>query len=147
MVSQATLRYARMSPRKVRQVIDLIRGKRCVQALGQLDSLGKRAGFHVRKLLRSALQNAQVRSGHTAEQLFVSKVTADKGPVLKRFRARAMGRAAPILKRMSHIHIELDLVPGAEVSKDADKPAGRLAALGQRIKGKKTMAAAAGASK
>ncbi len=134
MVGKATLRYVRISPRKVRRVIDLIRGKDCVQALAQLDHLNKRAAFHVQKVLRSALQNVQTRSGYGPEQLFVSKVVADKGPHMKRFRARAMGRAAAILKRMSHVSVELDLRPGAEVTQE--KPSGRLATIGKRFKRK-----------
>jgi large subunit ribosomal protein L22 len=142
MIGQATARYIRISPRKVRQVIDIVRGKGCLDALSQLDLMGKRAAKYVAKLLRSAIRNVEISSGHAADKLFISKVTADKGPTLKRFRARAMGRAAPILKRMSHIHVELDLWPSAnKVKEEPEKPAGRLKSIGRRLK-KKAVAAA-----
>jgi large subunit ribosomal protein L22 len=143
MIGKATVRYIRISPRKVRQVIDLIRGRGCVEAMATLDHLNKRAAKLVYQLLHSAIKNVENKAGHTVEQLYISKVTADRGPSLKRFRARAMGRAAQILKRMSHIQVELDLVPGTKTVAQPDKPAGRLQALGQRLKKKKKAATAA----
>jgi len=143
MVGKATARYIRISPRKVRQVLDLIRGKSCVKALAELDHANKRAATHVGKLLRSAIRNVEQKDGHGPDRLFISKATADKGPTLKRFRARAMGRASAILKRMSHIYVELDLLPEPKVAPGAEKPKGRLGAIKQKIKEKKAVTAKA----
>ncbi|MBI2871550.1 MAG: 50S ribosomal protein L22 [Candidatus Omnitrophica bacterium] len=137
MVGKASVTYVRMSARKVRQVINVIRGKDCPWALAQLVHLNKRAGFHVGKLLRSALANVESRLGHTADQLYISKITADIGPSMKRFRPRAMGRSSRILKRTSHIHVELDLRPGQSPVKRTpvqQSAAARIQAAGRRLK-------------
>jgi len=104
----ATARYIRMSPRKARLVVDTIRGKNVSEALATLDYTKKAAAKTVRKILRSAMANAE--NNHKADQVEEMKVTkafVDGGPMLKRFRPRAMGRAARILKRTSHITIVL----------------------------------------
>jgi len=104
----ATARYIRMSPRKARMVVDTIRGKSVSEALATLDYTKRAAGKAVRKILKSAVANAE--NNHKADQVEEMKVTkafVDGGPMLKRFRARAMGRASRILKRTSHITIVL----------------------------------------
>ena len=98
----------RFSPVKVRQVIDLIRGKDIMTSMAILQQVSKGSTKMVTKLLNSAVSNAK-KSGLTEDQLFVSKITADSGPSWKRFRAAAFGRATPILRRTTHITIELDL--------------------------------------
>ena len=109
MIAQAKGRYIRVSPVKMRQVIDLIRGKRVPEALGILAHLNKGATKTVSKILGSAVANAK-RSGLTEDQLFISKIYADQGPSWKRFRAAAFGRATRILKKTTHLTVELDLI-------------------------------------
>ncbi|KKW33339.1 MAG: 50S ribosomal protein L22 [Candidatus Uhrbacteria bacterium GW2011_GWA2_53_10] len=108
---KAHARYVHMSPRKIRLVIDTIRGKRVVVALQQLQFVNKAASLPVLKLLRSAVANAEHNHQIKAETLYVKTIVADGGPVLDRWRARAMGRAAPIRKRSAHISVVLSDVP------------------------------------
>ena len=109
MISKASATFVRISPRKVRYVIDLIRKKPVDQAHAILNGSPRRASGIIRKLLDQALDAAQRNSQLTAKDLFVSKVLADGGPTMKRFRAATMGRANQIKKRTSHIQLELDL--------------------------------------
>ena len=92
-----------------RQVIDLLRGKDIATSLVTLAQLEKGATKTITKILNSAVSNAK-QKGLTEEQLYISRITADQGPMWKRFRAASMGRATPILKRTTHITIELDLI-------------------------------------
>lgn len=115
MISKASVTFARISPRKVRYVIDLIRKKPVVTAQGILAGSPRRAGGILEKLLAQALDAAEKNSQVQPDELFVSKVTADGGPVMKRYRAGSMGRAGQIRKRTSHIHLELDRLAGAPV--------------------------------
>ncbi len=108
MVSRAMARFVRISPRKVRYVIDLIRKKSVPQAQSILNGSPRRATEIIQKLLKSALDAADKNSHLKARDLFISKVMADGGPVMKRFRAASMGRASVIRKRTSHIYLELD---------------------------------------
>ena len=110
MISKASVKFARISPRKVRYVIDLIRKKKVADAQGILNGSPRRAGDIMKKLLDQAVDAAEKNSKIPAGELLVSKVTADGGPSMKRFRAASMGRASVIQKRTSHITIELDLV-------------------------------------
>lgn len=103
----ASLRSLRMSPRKVRLVIDTIRGLSVVEADTRLTFLKKAAALPVQKLLRSAIANAEHNFKLDREQLFVKTITADGGQTIKRFRPRAFGRGAPIRKRTTHINIVL----------------------------------------
>ncbi len=124
MISKASATFVRISPRKVRYVIDLIRAKSVDQAQAILNGSPRRAGGILRKLLDQALDAAEKNSQVLAKDLVVSKVLADGGPSMKRFRAATMGRANRIKKRTSHIQIELDLakkrqiVPAKPLSKD-----------------------------
>ena len=104
---QARLRNLRMSPRKVRLVIDLVRGMKASSAIHQLEFCNKAAAEPVLKLLKSAMANAEHNHQIDPADLRIAKVTADGGPTLKRWRARAFGRAAPIRKRTSHITLVL----------------------------------------
>ena len=108
MIAQAKGRYIRMSPSKVRQVIDLIRGKDISSSLAILMNVNKGSVKSISKVLNSAVNNAK-QKGLAEEQLFISKITADQGPLWKRFRAASFGRAASILKKTTHLTIELDL--------------------------------------
>ncbi len=104
MEAKAIARYIRQSPRKVRLLADMVRGMSVEAALDQLRVSRKVAGVPMAKLLRSAMANAKGK-GLESKTLFVKQVTVDGGPVLKRSRARAFGRSAPIYHRTSHITI------------------------------------------
>jgi large subunit ribosomal protein L22 len=107
---RAIARYVRISSRKVKTVIDLIRGKQVTEAKAILMATPKAATEPVMKLLNSAIANAENNKDMAADTLFVAEVFADMGPTLKRFRPRAQGRASRIRKRTSHITIILDQV-------------------------------------
>ncbi len=104
---KAKLRYLRQSPRKVRPVADLIRHLPVDDALHQLSFSTKRAARPLFKLLQSAIANAENNNQLKKDNLFIKEIRVDQGPALKRWRARAMGRAAAIRKRTSHIFIVL----------------------------------------
>ncbi len=111
MISQAKANFQRISPRKARMMVNLIRGRDASEAIQLLDFTPKAGAPFVKKLIASALANArQLRPTLDVDRLFVSKATVDKGPdsQLRRWRPRAMGRATRISKGVSHIHIELD---------------------------------------
>jgi large subunit ribosomal protein L22 len=105
---KAHLKHFRMSPRKVRLVLGLIRGMKVEYAREQLGVLNKKASVAVMKLLNSAVANAEHNFDLPSENLFVKSVFADGGRTLKRWRPRAFGRAAMIRKRTSHVTIILD---------------------------------------
>ena len=105
---KAILKNYRQSPRKVRLVGDLIKGKSVVNAKTELSALPKRAAFPIETLLDSAVANAKANSGITnVENLVVSNVTVNKGLVMKRFMPRARGSASRINKRTSHVTLVL----------------------------------------
>lgn len=108
MIVKAEGKFLRVSPRKVRQVIDLIRNKGVHEAEALLLTLNKRANVYLIKLLKQAVGNAKVK-GIAPDKLYISKITCNGGPMWKRFKAAAFGRAASIKRRTSHIKIELDL--------------------------------------
>ena len=108
MISKAEGKFLRVSPSKVRLVMDLIRGKDAIEAESILLHLNKRAKEYLIKILKSAIANAKVK-GFTADKLYVSKIVCNPGPMWTRFKAAAFGRAASIVKRTAHIKIELDL--------------------------------------
>ncbi len=97
-----------MAPRKVRLVIDTVRGLPVDEAETRLKFVRQAAGRPVLKLLQSAIANAEHNFKLDRSTLYVKTITADGGPTLKRFRARAMGRAATIRKRTTHINLVLD---------------------------------------
>ena len=105
---KATARYIHMSPRKVRLVIDVIRGLKVDEARSPLHIMKKAAAEPVIKLLNSAIANAEHNFSLSANELYIKQIFADGGPTLGRWRARAFGRAAPIRKRTTHIAIVLD---------------------------------------
>lgn len=104
----ATLRYARISPRKVKIVLDLIRNKPVGVAFGILNNTPKAASEILIKLLKSAVANAENNFGLSADSLVVSEAYANEGPTLKRIRPRAQGRAFRIRKRTSHITLAVN---------------------------------------
>ena len=105
MEAKAHLKYARISPRKVKIVLDLIRGKDVAQAMAILKNTPKRASEYLTKLLRSAVANAENNFNMDASKLYVSECFVCPGPILKRIMPRAQGRAFRILKRTSHVTI------------------------------------------
>ena len=106
MYSRAKARFVHKSPRKLRDMADIIRGKDAAKALNIL-KLASRTSTPVEKVLRSAVANATQLTDVNEEDLYISKITVDTGPVMKRFRAAPMGRAVKIRKRTSHINIVL----------------------------------------
>jgi large subunit ribosomal protein L22 len=113
MQARAIAKYVRMSPRKVRLVVDQIRGKGVNDAYAILQFSKKGAAEPVGKTLRSAVANAQYRAQDEGEvldvdELVVHEIFVDEGPTLRRYRAAAQGRAAPIRKRTSHITVVVD---------------------------------------
>lgn len=116
----ATLRFLRMSPRKVRLVVDSIRGLKATEAETRLQFMKRHAAKPVLKLLRSGMANAEHNFQLQRENLTVATITADGGPVLKRSRPRAMGRGAPIRKPTTHIKLILStpsVLPVAKAEK------------------------------
>lgn len=107
MEAKATLRYARISPRKVKIVIDLIRNKSVAEAIGIINNTPKAASEYLIKLLNSAIANATNNHNMDAGKLYVAEAYANPGPILKRIMPRAQGRAFRIRKRTSHITLVL----------------------------------------
>lgn len=105
MEAKAVARTIRIAPRKVRLVLDLIRGKEVAEAIAILKLTNKASSPVVEKLLMSALANAEHNYDMNIDTLIVKEAYANEGPTLKRFRPRAQGRASAINKRTSHITI------------------------------------------
>lgn len=105
MESKAVAKYIRISPSKVRQVIDLIRGKKVNEATAILKLTPNRATEPVSKVLKSAVANAEHNASLNRDDLIVAAAFVDEGPTLKRFKPRAMGRADRMLRRTSHITV------------------------------------------
>lgn len=105
---KAVAKYIRISPQKARLVVDLVRGKKVEEAQRILTFTRKKAAGVVAKVLKSAIANATQNPNIDEKILYVKKIFVGQGPSLKRWRARAQGRAAMIKKRMSHITVILD---------------------------------------
>ena len=105
---KAKARFIRIAPRKVRLVVDMVRGKKVGDALGILQFTQKRGAKVVSKLLNTAVANAENKGDIDVDTLYIQKIFVDQGPTLKRFKPRAMGRATMIQKKTSHISIILD---------------------------------------
>ena len=107
MEARAILKYARISPRKVKIVLDLIRNQPCDKAMAILRFTPKSACEYLEKLLKSAMANAENNHDMDVSRLYVAECNATAGPILKRIRPRAQGRAFRINKRTSHITLVL----------------------------------------
>lgn len=107
MQTQAVLKFVRLSPQKGRLLADLVRGKKVDEALNILKYSPQRAAGIVRKVLESAIANAENNDGADVDELKVSAIMVDEGPVMKRIRPRAKGRADRISKRTSHITVRV----------------------------------------
>lgn len=105
MEAKAVAKYIRISPRKVRKVVDLIRGKKVGEALAILKFTPHGASTPVEKVVKSAVANAENNNNMDVESLYISKIFVDQGPTLKRVSPRAMGRADVKLRRSSHITV------------------------------------------
>ena len=105
MEAMARAKYIKMSPRKVRRVIDLIKGKDVSASLAMLRFTPKAAARALEKVVRSAAANASQRPDVDADKLFVWRCWADEAPRTKRWRPRAMGRACPVIRRSCHITV------------------------------------------
>jgi large subunit ribosomal protein L22 len=103
----ATLRYARISPQKCRLVADVIRGKSVDEALRALTFSPKKASRIVKKVLESAVANAEHNHGADIDELKIATIEVNEAPTFRRYRARAKGRGARIIKRNSHITIQV----------------------------------------
>ena len=107
MEARAVLKYARISPRKMKIVLDLIRNKPVRVAMGILQNTPKSASEYLTKLLASAIANAENNHNMDKDKLYVAECFATQGPTLKRIRPRAQGRAFKILKKTSHVTLVL----------------------------------------
>lgn len=108
METRAVAKYVRISPRKVRVVMDQVRGVKVEDALNMLTYSPKKGAHILRKLIRSAVANAEENHNMDVDTLYIKRVFANEGPTLKRFRPRAMGRATRIRKRTCHLTVILD---------------------------------------
>ncbi len=107
MPTSARVKGLRVAPRKVRVVVDTIRGKAVGEAINLLQYTRKAAALPVSKLLKSAVANAE-KAGKDVDKLFVTRITVDQGPGMRRFMPRALGRAFRVNKKTSHVQVELD---------------------------------------
>jgi len=108
MESRAVAKYVRVSPQKVRLLMDQVRGKKVEDAMNMLAFAPQKGAKILIKLLKSAVANAEQGSDVDVDNLYIHRIFADEGPTLKRFRPRAMGRATRILKRSSHLTVVLN---------------------------------------
>jgi large subunit ribosomal protein L22 len=108
MEAKAVAKYIRISPQKARLVADVVRGKDVESAITTLRFMPKKAAGILRKVLESAVANAEQTETIDVDTLYVKEIQINGGPMLKRFRPRAMGRAGKILKRTSHITVVVD---------------------------------------
>lgn len=113
MEAKAVAKYIRMSPRKVQQIINLIRGKDIKEALAILKYTAKGTAEAVTKVLNSAIANAEHNFDMNVDALYVSQIFVDQGPTLKRFKPRAMGRADVMRRRTSHVTVMVSEREGA----------------------------------
>lgn len=102
---KATGKYMRISPQKVRKIVGVVKGKPVDSGLSQLKFMPQKASGMVEKIVRSAVANADHNAGIDVDALVIKNIIVNEGPMLKRFRPRARGRATRILKRTSHITV------------------------------------------
>lgn len=118
---RAISKYIRISPKKARLVADVIRGLEVNSAISQLNFLSKRASKYILKTLNSAIANAEHNFGLQKNNLYIKNILINEGPALKRWKARAFGRAAPIKKRSSHIEVILEEIQPGKLKKMVPK--------------------------
>lgn len=105
---KAKARFIRISPRKARKVVDVVRGKDVANAISILKFLNQRGARVVEKLIKSVKSNAENNNALITDKLYIKKIYVDAGPSMKRFLPRAHGRATTILKRTSHITVVVE---------------------------------------
>jgi len=112
MISKASAKFVRISPKKLRIVADIVRGKSAEEAMSFLPFVNKRGAKFIFKTLKSAVANAMDQEEEVVheEDLYVSKICVDGGPTMMRFKPGAQGRVKPFKHRTSHIYIELDKI-------------------------------------
>jgi large subunit ribosomal protein L22 len=130
--TRAVAKYIRTSPYKIREVLDLIRGKHVQQAAEILRFSERDAAFVVAKVLASAVANAENNDGIDPDELYVSACYADEGTTIKRFRPRARGRAGRIRKRTSHVTVIVSRMDADKLARYRTKQAAEQAARRQR---------------
>ncbi len=108
MSSVARAKYIRMTPRKMRVVANQVRGKEVQAAIDYLNFCKRRAANPIMKVIKSALANAEQKGGIDLDNLYVKELLIDEGPTMRRWLPRARGMATKILKRTSHISVELE---------------------------------------
>ena len=108
METRAVAKFVRISPRKIRLVMDQVRGKQVGDALNMLSFAPQRGARILKKLVNSAIANAEQNTGVDVDSLYIMRIYADEGPTLKRWRPRAQGRATSIRKRTSHLTVVLN---------------------------------------
>jgi large subunit ribosomal protein L22 len=118
---RAVAKYVRIAPRKARLVADAIRGKSYPEAASILRFTNKRAAKVIGDVVNSAAANAEHNMDADPEELFVREIRVDEGPTIKRYRARALGRATMIRKRTSHITVELGVPVAAGTPADEEE--------------------------
>lgn len=106
---KAVLSHVRITPRKMRLVADLVRGQGVNEALAKLKFTDKRGAAILHKLLRLAIANAEAKHPVDVDVLYIRQLLVDSGPTWKRFMPRARGRASPILKKTSHVTLDLGI--------------------------------------
>jgi len=104
---KASLKYARVGSQKARLVADVVRGKNVNQAVKVLTFMNKKTAGMIKKLIESAIANADYKKVFDIDRLYVKSISVDQGPVMKRFRPRAQGRAFGVRKKTSHINVVL----------------------------------------
>jgi len=107
MAYKAIHKFARIAPRKARLIADMIRGNKIDDAVTALEFSKKRAAWYFKAVLKSAIANAEEKDANVHD-LYISESRVDEGPTMKRWRPKDRGRAHPILKRTSHLHLSLD---------------------------------------
>ena len=105
---RAVARFVRIPPQKVRLIMDEVRGKKVEEAIRRLSFAPQKGARLLKKLISSAVANAEANKEIDVDTLFIKEIFADEGPTMKRFLPRAMGRATRIRKRMSHLTVILD---------------------------------------
>lgn len=108
METKAAARFIRISPRKIRLVMDQVRGMKAEEALNKLSFAPQKGARILKNLINSAVANAGQDANVDVDALYIKRIYADEGPILKRWRPRAQGRATKIRKRTSHLTVILD---------------------------------------
>ena len=118
---KASLRNYRRSAKKVREIASVVRGIMVSEAEVRLSGISKQSSEDILKLIKSAVANAENNFKLDKKDLFISEIKVDEGPVMKRWRARAYGRAAQILKRSCHVNVVLESLKKDEIESSPDK--------------------------